>query len=81
MYVPGTENVAFVDSAFGALNVTAAGPLTRLHVVVSWPGGTGLPSSVAVPVSVVVPGDARDSDPTPAPTTGAALPPEGPSNP
>ena len=62
------------------MNVTDAGPFTRLHVVVSSPGGTGLPSSVADPVRVVLPGDVRFWS-TPALTRGAVLPPDGPVNP
>ena len=80
MYVPAAENVAFVVSACGALNTTAAGPLTRLHVSVSWPGSTGLPSSAAVPVRVVVDGDARVLS-GPAFTVGGVFPLDGPRRP
>ena len=49
--LPGARSV--VVCALGVPMVTAAGPLTSVHAVVSAAGGFGFPSSVAVPASVV----------------------------
>ena len=47
-YVPGAVNVAVVIGRFAFANVTAAGPLTKLQVVVTTL--VGKPSSVTVPL-------------------------------
>ena len=72
--------VAVVESAFGALKTTAAGPLATLHVVVISPGGAGLPSSLALPVSVSVAGSVMSAS-APALTIGGMFPAVGPMRP
>ena len=42
VYVPKSENVAVVSTAFALPNVTVPGPLTLVHVVVNAPGGLGI---------------------------------------
>ena len=49
-YVPAVVKNAWVIALFALLKLTAAGPLTWLHWIVSVP--LGLPSSVALPLSV-----------------------------
>src|ERR1700687_4592196 len=69
-YVPGAAKVAVVAGAAGFPKTTPeTGPETRLHVVVSLPGGLGRPSSVAVPASVAGAGSVMVWF-TPAFTTG-----------
>src|SRR3989338_4703186 len=51
MYVPDDEKVAVVVSEVASANVTVPAPLCLLHVVVV-AGGSGRPSSVALPCKV-----------------------------
>jgi hypothetical protein len=56
MYVPSTEKLADVLSAFALPKETVPGPLTLDHVVVNVAGGFGNPSSVAVPLRLALAG-------------------------
>src|SRR5215208_4862964 len=52
-YVPGVENIAFVEREFGSLKVTKPGPLNWPQNVVTI-APAGKPSSLAVPVRLAV---------------------------
>ena len=67
--MPDVLKVAVVDVADGAVNVTVPGPLTRIQLNVTTPGGVGLPSSETVPMSAAVAGSVMVAS-APAFTTG-----------
>jgi len=52
-----SEKLAVVTAAFTAMKLTVPGPLTLLQVTVTFPGGLGKPSSLALPCSETLAGN------------------------
>ena len=70
-YSPTTPKEAVVTGLAGSAKTTGPGPLTTLHVVVSWP--LGKPSSEALPCSCTLVAGRVTPRSGPASTVGAAF--------
>src|SRR3954449_8829132 len=71
--MPGAEKVALVAATVSLSNVTLPGPETLDHLTVKAPGGTGRPSSDALPLRKNWVTGFTMSPSGPAETTGAML--------